>query len=148
MRGLGFLKWNNSLELCIDWSSKRPSQSIYKINEIFTFWLQWSSDIAIRSFCFLFFLRPNDAKSRLRSKNSREKLTLQVLKFMRSYAHRCLVQHVCLILCLIFNGIKEIARGFTSKVNYRKASQIMFKLNMLQMAPKRRSPNHYNYQFK
>ena len=49
---------------------------------------------------------------------------------------------------MIFNGINEIAGGFTSKVNYRKSSQTMFKLNMLQKAPKWRSPNLYNYQFK
>ena len=62
VRGLGFLKWSNSLELRIDWSSKRPSQSIYKINEIVTFWLQWSSDIAIRSFCFVFFFASKRCK--------------------------------------------------------------------------------------
>ena len=46
--------------------------------------------------------------------------------------------------CVNFNGIHEIDGGFTSKVEYRKSSIIMFKLSVLQEAPKRRSPNALN----
>ena len=44
-----------------------------------------------------------------------------------------------------FNGIEEIAGGFTSEVDYGKSSKIMFKLSMPQKAPKRRSPNTIIY---
>ena len=47
-----------------------------------------------------------------------------------------------------FNGIDDFAGGFTSKVDYRNSSNIMFKLSMLQKAPKRRSPNTFNYKLK
>ena len=54
-----FLRQSNSLELCPDWPQKRPSKSIYKTNEILTFWLQWPSDVAIRvsRACFFFLLK-------------------------------------------------------------------------------------------
>ena len=54
-----FLRQSNSLELCPDWPEKRPSKSIYKTNEILTFWLQWPSDVAIRvsRACFFFLLK-------------------------------------------------------------------------------------------
>jgi len=51
------LRQSYSLELCPDWPEKRPSKSIYKTNEILTFWLQRPSDVRIRaSRCCLFFL--------------------------------------------------------------------------------------------
>ena len=75
-------------------------------------------------------------------------LLLKGLRCIWSYAHLCLVKHAYLILCLNFNGIDKIAVGFTSKVDYRKSSKIMFKLSMLQKAPKRRSPNPFNYKLK
>ena len=54
-----FLRQSNSLELCPDWPEKRPSKSIYKTNEILTFWLQRPSDVAIRvsRSCFFFLLK-------------------------------------------------------------------------------------------
>ena len=65
-----------------------------------------------------------------------------------SYAHRCLVNLAYRCFCVNFNGIDEIALGFNSKVEYRKSSNIMFKLSMLQKVPKRRSPNLFNYKLK
>ena len=54
-----FLSQSNFLELCPDWPEKRPSKSIYKTNEILTFWLHWPSDVAIRvsRSCFFFLLK-------------------------------------------------------------------------------------------
>ena len=72
-----FLRQSNSLELCPDWPEKRPSESIYKTNEILTFWLQWPSDVAIRvsRACFFFFL--NDVNLLLKTHFPREKLTFE-----------------------------------------------------------------------
>ena len=47
-----------------------------------------------------------------------------------------------------FNRIDKIAGGFPSQVDFRKSSHFMFKLSMLQKAPKRRSPNTFNYKLK
>ena len=54
-----FLRQSNSLELCPDWPQKRPSKSIYKTNEILTFWLQRPSDVAIcvSRACFFFLVK-------------------------------------------------------------------------------------------
>ena len=47
-----------------------------------------------------------------------------------------------------FIGIDEIARGFTTQVGYRKLLNFMVMLCVLQMVPKRRSPNRFIYQLK
>ena len=47
-----------------------------------------------------------------------------------------------------FNRIDEIARGFPSQVDFRKLSNIMCKLRMLQKVPTRRSPNLFIYKLK
>ena len=55
----------------------------------------------------------------------------------------------CVIfLCRNFNGIDEIAGGFTWFVDDRKWWKILMNLSMLQKAPNRRSPNPYNYKLK
>jgi len=48
----------------------------------------------------------------------------------------------------ILNRIDEIAGGFSSQLDLRKSSPCVFKLCMLQKAPKRRSPNTFNYKLK
>ena len=58
------------------------------------------------------------------------------------------MKNAYLNLYVIFIGFDEIAGGFTSKVVYRISSRIMFKFNMLQKAPKRRSRNPCNYHLK
>ena len=73
---------------------------------------------------------------------------LKVLKRIWSDAHRCFVKMASLFVGLRFNGIDKIAGGFTSKVDDRKSSKIQFISSMLQKAPKRRSPNPYNYKLK
>ena len=75
-------------------------------------------------------------------------LFLKCFQRIWSYAHRCLVHHVYSFFFVNFNGIDDFAGGFTFKVDYWNSSNIMFKLSMLQKAPKRRSPNTFNYKFK
>ena len=90
-----------------------------------------------------------DAFSRLDTQNCREKLTFKV-----AYTHLELRSPMFGELCLSFfffvkfNGIDEIAGGFTSQVEYRKLSNIMCKLSMLQKVPTRRSPNLFIYKLK
>ena len=70
-------------------------------------------------------------------------------KICAQAAARVKIQQYCfLILCLHFIGIDKIAGRFTSKVDDRKSSKIQFISSMLQKAPKRRSPNPYNYKLK
>ena len=136
-----FLRQSNSLELCPDWPQKRPSKSIYKTNEILTFWLQWPSDVAIRvsRACFFFlvkmmqiyFRKPifRGRSSLLKSRNAFNATLTDVWWVLHMFFYRN------------FNRIDEIAGGFPSQVDFRKSSHFMFKLSMLQKAPKRRSPN-------
>jgi len=81
-------------------------------------------------------------------KTAGRSLVLKKLIRIWSYAHRCLVSFGYFFLCVDFHGIDEIARGFTSQVGYRKLLNFMFMLSMLQMVPKRRSPNRFIYQLK
>ena len=136
-----FLRQSNSLELCPDWPEKRPSTSIYKTNEILTFWLQWPSDVAIRvsRACFFFLLKW--CKSTSENPFSREKLTFEGV-----ITHLELRSPMFREKCMIFfygnfSRIDKIAGGFPSQVDFRKSSHFMFKLSMLQKAPKPRSPN-------
>ena len=136
-----FLRQSNSLELCPDWPEKRPSKSIYKTNEILTFWLQRPSDVAIRvSRCCLFFL-----SKRCKSMSENQKLEGEAHKWRCYNAFGATLTDVWWILHMFFYGnfnrIDEIAGGFPSQVDFRKSSHFMFKLSMLQKAPKRRSPN-------
>ena len=81
-------------------------------------------------------------------KNRGRRSVLKELKRIWSYVHRRLVTSAYLNLCLNFNGIDQIAEGFTFKLDDRKSSKILLKLSMLQKAPKRRSPNHCKYKLK
>ena len=64
------------------------------------------------------------------------------------YAHRCLVNFAYCFFCVKFIGIDKIVGGFTSKVEYWESWKFMFRLCMLQVAPKRRSPNTFNCKLK
>ena len=136
-----FLRQSNSLELCPDWPEKRPSKSIYKTNEILTFWLQRPSDVAIRvsRSCFFFLLKW--CKS-----TSENPFSEGEAYFWRCHnAFGATLTDVSWKMHVFFYGnfsrIDKIARGFPSQVDFRKSSHFMFKLSMLQKAPKRRSPN-------
>ena len=136
-----FLRQSNSLELCPDWPEKRPSKSIYKTYEILTFWLQWPSDVAIRvsRACFFFLLK----WCKFTSENP---FSEGEAHFWRAETHLTLRSPMFGEFCICFfyrnfNRIDEIAGGFPSQVDFRKSSHFMFKLSMLQKAPKRRSPN-------
>ena len=81
-----------------------------------------------------YFFFPKHANPPLKTKNSREKLK-NIGAIMHLELRSPISGEKCiLIFCVDFNGIDEIARGFTSRVDYRKSSNIMFKLIMLQKA--------------
>ena len=100
------------------------------------------------SFVFLFFFQKNKVMKSRKPIFRRRSSILKVLKRIWSYAHRCFVKIASLFFGLRFNGIDKIAGRFTSKVDDRKSSKIQFISSMLQKAPKRRSPNPYNYKLK
>ena len=95
-----------------------------------------------------YFFFQKDANPCLKTKNSREKLTNE-----GAITHLELRSPMFGESCICFfygnfNRIDEIAGGFPSQVDFRKSSHFMFKLSMLQKAPKRRSPNTFNYKLK
>ena len=95
----------------------------------------------------VFFLC-GDAFPRLDTQNCREKLTFNV-----AYTHLELRSPMFGELCLSFffvkfNRIDKIARGFPSQVDFRKLSNIMCELSMLQKVPTRHSPNVFIYKLK
>ena len=88
-----------------------------------------------------YFFFQNDANPCLKTKNSREKLTNEgVITHLELRSPMFGESCICFFYG-IFNRIDEIAGGFPSQVDFRKSSHFMFKLSMLQKAPKRRSPN-------
>ena len=133
------------MELCPDWPQKRPLKSIYKTNEILTFWLQRPSDVAICVARACFFFCRNDAYVSLKTKFSREKLTFEGVITHLELRSPMFGEFCICFFYRNFNRIDEIAGGFPSQVDFRKSSHFMFKLSMLQKAPKRRSPNTFNY---
>ena len=89
----------------------------------------------------VFFSSQNDVNLLLKTHFPREKLTFEGV-----ITHLELRSPMFREKCMIFfNGnfsrIDKIAGGFPSQVDFRKSSHFMFKLSMLQKAPKRRSPN-------
>ena len=144
-----FLRQSNSLEMCPDWPEKRPSKSIYKTNEILTFWLQRPSDVAIcvsRS-CFFFLLKWCKSTSENPFSEGETYFWRGCNAFGAMLTDVWWIMHI-VVFFANFNGIDDFAGGFTLKVDYWNSSNIMFKLSMLQKAPKRRSPNTFNYKFK
>ena len=95
-----------------------------------------------------YFFFQKDANPCLKTKNSREKLRNQGAITQLELRSPMFGEFCICFFNSNFNRIDEIAGGFTFQVDYRKSSQIMFKLSMLQKAPKRRSPNTFNYKLK
>ena len=71
--------------------------------------------------------------------NCRGKLTFNVVQTHLALRSPMFGEKIC--FCVNFVRIDKIKWGFMYKVDYGKSSKIMFKLSMLQKAPKRRSPN-------
>ena len=94
-----------------------------------------------------FFFRKY-ANPLLKSKNSREKRTFESAILHLKLRSPMFGEYCTCFFCVDFGRIDEIAGGFPSQVDFKEASRFMFELNMLQKAPKRRSPNPFNYTLK
>ena len=100
------------------------------------------------SFAAVPFFGFSKKKKPLKTQNSREKPS-----FAGAETHLVLRSPVfgeksVFFLCWNFNGMGEIAGGFTSKVEKWKSSKIVLKSGMRRKAPKRESRNPFNYKLK
>ena len=100
------------------------------------------------SFGAAYFFFEKDANPCLKTKNSREKLRNQGAITQLELLSPMFGEYCLFFFYGIFNRIDEIAGGFSSQLDLRKSSPCVFKLSMLQKAPKRRSPNTFNYKLK
>ena len=100
------------------------------------------------SLSLFFFFFQKDANLSLKTRFSREKLTFEGA-VMHLELRSPMFGEFC--ICFFnrnFNRIDEIAGGFPSQVDFRKWSNIMCKLSMLQKVPTRHSPNVFIYKLK
>ena len=93
------------------------------------------------SFAYVFFFCENDVNLLLKTDFPREKLTFEGVATHLELRSPMFGEKCMFFFYGNFSRIDEIAGGFPSQVDFRKSSHFMFKLSMLQKAPKRRSPN-------